>query len=584
VNKTFLLILIVFVITGGLFSCFLYGDFSRKYETKPVFFANPEEEQVEAVLYLPRHDSESCSTCCKTDRMPAFISVHSGFQNSETLQPAFSSIAENNIIVMEILLDGRKTDGTEKNFGDYVADVRGGVEFLRKHPRVDKDRIFLSGHSIGANIASIIGSSSDKTAGVIAVGYPVEFSADSSVSLLMTAGVYDQLHEPAKMEKAFSLTFDDESVSQGSILTSPSLVGKTALQRKKGSRIYFRSFLTDHYTESVDPMITATIVSFIRSSEFQGYSDYIPVNFNFVKFGLRVFSRIFFYLSLVFLFVYLFLRLKTNKYFKQKIPGILHERIFSIIFLLACFVISRKYEPGEDLTGIYVVSALMTAVFIFNFFILKLKLQKIKTTFDFRTLSEIFIRGTVKFLITGGVIYFCFLAGLYIHAGLRAYSTIPAALGTLTGVIYLVFGHVFIIITRANSFFLNVDRTFGQVSPVLWIVTTVELFYPGGIVRIFDEVLSLMIKNIREIDFSLKWKFNWSGVILLIILLISGISVWKRILAEGYVIGINEIAGLGYLFLCFIVIPVLGFISMMRWQFIRQLMTRPLFQGDLTNE
>jgi dienelactone hydrolase len=576
-----ILILIIFMITGGLLSCFLFGDISGKYEIQTIFYQNSLDEPVFATLYLPplnlTYPAEG-KECINRKKLPALISVHSGFQNSESLQPAFSSMVRNNIIVMEILLGGRKANGNRKSFEDYIVDVSSGINVLVQHPSVDKDRIFLSGHSVGANIASIIGSTSNKVTGVIATGYPVEFSPDSPVKLLMTAGVLDQLHEPAKMKKSFAQTYNDKS--QAFMASSPFETGKFTFQNKEGTRIYFQSFLSDHYTEPVDPDITAAVINFVRSGDKAETPDYIPFTFNSVNFNLKIISRIFFYLSLVFLFVYLFIFIKTSKYFEQKLPGILHTRVFSIIFLLAYFIAGGICKLDEVFLSVYIVSALLVSVIVYNFFILKMKMRNTEKAFDAKSLSELFLKDTKKILVIGGVIYISFLTGLYFHAGLSVYSDFSAALRTLTGVFHLITGHIFLIITRINSFYLSNDRTFNLFSPVVLTVISAELIYPGGIGRIFDEVLTLLIKHIREVDFSIKWKFNWPGLILLIILIISGVSVWKGILAEGYEIGINEMTGFGYLFLCYIIIPMISFTALARWKLIHNLISRLSFQGE----
>src|SRR5215813_7871343 len=59
------------------------------------------------------------------------------------------------------------------SFDDLVEDARGGVTFLREHPQVDPNRIFIFGHREGGVISATIGGTDDKKlAGVIVAAMP----------------------------------------------------------------------------------------------------------------------------------------------------------------------------------------------------------------------------------------------------------------------------------------------------------------------------------------------------------------------------------------------------------------------------
>ena len=55
---------------------------------------------------------------------------------------------------------------------DFVIDVQSGVQFLRNHPKIDGDQVFLVGHSEGGLIAPIIPSSDRRLAGIVLVAGP----------------------------------------------------------------------------------------------------------------------------------------------------------------------------------------------------------------------------------------------------------------------------------------------------------------------------------------------------------------------------------------------------------------------------
>lgn len=55
---------------------------------------------------------------------------------------------------------------------DFVVDVQSGVQFLRSHPKINDDQVFLVGHSEGGLIAPIVASRDRKLAGIVLVAGP----------------------------------------------------------------------------------------------------------------------------------------------------------------------------------------------------------------------------------------------------------------------------------------------------------------------------------------------------------------------------------------------------------------------------
>src|SRR5215471_467399 len=83
------------------------------------------------------------------------------------------------------------------SFDDLVEDARGAVTFLREHPQVDPNRIFIFGHSEGGVIAATIGATDDKKlAGVIVAAMPGRTLAN-----LMREQLRNRMTEAGKSEK-----------------------------------------------------------------------------------------------------------------------------------------------------------------------------------------------------------------------------------------------------------------------------------------------------------------------------------------------------------------------------------------------
>jgi len=59
------------------------------------------------------------------------------------------------------------------SFDDYIDDAQGAVDYLREHPQVDADRLFVFGHGEGGVVAATIGVVNDgRLAGVILAATP----------------------------------------------------------------------------------------------------------------------------------------------------------------------------------------------------------------------------------------------------------------------------------------------------------------------------------------------------------------------------------------------------------------------------
>lgn len=121
----------------------------------------------------------------KDRKYPAMIWVTGGFppggigaQAWEPVDPANDQSAkiyrESGMIMMYPTLRGCcDNPGFQEGFYGEVDDLIAAGEYLKQHPSVDPDRIYLGGHSTGGTLVLLVAESTDLFRGVIAFG-PVE--------------------------------------------------------------------------------------------------------------------------------------------------------------------------------------------------------------------------------------------------------------------------------------------------------------------------------------------------------------------------------------------------------------------------
>ena len=81
-------------------------------------------------------------------------------------------LTRNGIAVLRV--DDRGVGGSEAGDGsetsvDFASDVAAGVAFLRAHPRINKKKIWLIGHSEGGYIAPMVAAKDKKIEGIVSL-------------------------------------------------------------------------------------------------------------------------------------------------------------------------------------------------------------------------------------------------------------------------------------------------------------------------------------------------------------------------------------------------------------------------------
>lgn len=569
-NRLIFLLFFFLTVPGIVMSIFLYGQFSNRYQAQYVSFNNDRGDSVQGILYVPEAGK----------KLPALVSIHAGAQNREALQPAARVLAENGIVVLDLILHHKKrTGGKRTTFEDYLADARGSVRYLLSRDFVDPERVFLSGHSIGANVSSMVTGTADNVAGEIAVGYPVEFSPRCKAHLLMTAGVFDELHPVSKLLATFEGAQGRDTAN--ALLYRPAAIG-TQVQKERTSRIYYISPLSDHYIEPLDPDIVAATTCFIKTLGGEQMGKYEPWR------GIRaqLFTRIALFFSL-----FLFFFMALNELYVGRVlelpeksgPKLFLERLGIVIFVFFFVAVGFVHHPAEHNIHIYILSSMFVALLAANLFMRKcMEPGRIgaapKAGTGSRVASEqvarFFLSGLAKVFFYGAAFYAGYILGLFVHAGIYPYLKPDLLMHMLGGPFFLVPAQIFVFCTRVNGLFLTGDFAFNFFSPVVWIIIALELGYPGAAGKILDEFFTRVIQSIERLDLRIKFKFNPAEIILFIVVLTIGVLLWRQILSEGYAFGFSELLGMGYLFLSFIVLPLVTFTIIVRSKRVKDLFTR----------
>lgn len=540
-NNKYKYLITTLIILSTIFTYILFSPNYNNYKTENVFFKNSNNDLIFSSIYIPFNIKKP------NEKFPAIITVHASNQEREFLQPYAITLAKNGITVMEIILKRTDNNGHVRAIEDYLVDINSAINYLLSRPEINHNNIFLGGHSIGANLTSMVGAINSDTKGVIATGYPVEFPAKSDVTFFLNSGILDQLHNPAKIQKAFknSLVVDE----------------KQSLLR----RYLLHSFLSDHILEPADPYLTHSAINFIKKSINNNTTGYI----NFIAI---IILRSVLFISLFFFYAYFLIQIFAKYKFENNNIKRLFLGLFGVIFIIATFL----YKGSEDLIPVYYLSSLFFALLITNFFFLKLKNREIEGT---KEIVRVFIKDVKKILILSGFLYLTYIIGLFFHSLFFPVSSPLLTLKSILGLPYLAVGHLFTIITRFNSIFLNPNLSLNIFPLTIFIIFIAELIYPGITFKIIDDLTSSIIKGLQNLDFKIKWNFNLSSIIVLIITIIIALIYWNYILKEGYIFEKDEVIGLSFLLFCFLFIPGYLFTLTIRSKFFKKLLENNTFKG-----
>lgn len=146
---------------------------AAQYRSRDVTFAGSQGAELAGTLTIPQSGNGP---------FPAVVLVHgSGPEDrDETIGPnkIFLQIAHalSNAGFVVLRYDkrsiGKSTGKGSDNQGPIVADARDALNFLAVQPEVDRQRVYMLGHSEGAEVAPIIADSPSPLRGIVIMGAP----------------------------------------------------------------------------------------------------------------------------------------------------------------------------------------------------------------------------------------------------------------------------------------------------------------------------------------------------------------------------------------------------------------------------
>lgn len=135
------------------------------------------------------------------EKIPAIVFLHGGFGFIKDHWEQAESYRKAGFIVMTPILRGE--NGQAGNFSllyDETDDVLAAIEYLAKQPFVDKNNIFLAGHSVGGTLTMLAAQSSKKIRAAAA------FSGSPDQKLLLQFGFpKDQIPFDQSDEREFQM-------------------------------------------------------------------------------------------------------------------------------------------------------------------------------------------------------------------------------------------------------------------------------------------------------------------------------------------------------------------------------------------
>lgn len=147
----------------------------------PIHIKNARGLMLSGILHLPRGEG----------KCPAIIHLHgfTGYKEEENSVELARELTKQGFIVLRFDASGDgESEGTltdDYRITNYLQDIDAIYDFIRQHPRVDKNRIGVWGHSMGAMLAIIWGSKHPEIKAVCSVSAPIEMGTTDWLAQFM---------------------------------------------------------------------------------------------------------------------------------------------------------------------------------------------------------------------------------------------------------------------------------------------------------------------------------------------------------------------------------------------------------------
>lgn len=102
---------------------------------------------------------------------PAALVMHGWGGNAADMSPLVDPLhsAGMHVLLLDARCHGRSDDDEVASMPTFAEDIAGGLAWLRARDDVDRSRVVLVGHSVGAGACLLVASSDDAVAGVVSI-------------------------------------------------------------------------------------------------------------------------------------------------------------------------------------------------------------------------------------------------------------------------------------------------------------------------------------------------------------------------------------------------------------------------------
>ena len=201
----------------------------------------------------------------KSNPMPGIVYIH-GYQNNRETSDAYCiELARRGFVVLEIDAIGRGNSGVPGDLNDPDFDSTYGgktsLDFLKSLSMVDREKIGLMGHSLGAEMVYGIALQDPSVNALVVSGfaYREDASTTNPQNMLMIFGKFDEFRQRMTATRDFEKEWMKTSRTRNTFPTDNPKLGKTYGDFENGSarRVFMPPITHLHTTHNTDAVAAA---------------------------------------------------------------------------------------------------------------------------------------------------------------------------------------------------------------------------------------------------------------------------------------------------------------------------------------
>lgn len=273
ISKNALSILLVGILVISIISASAANDSNGKINFEEVSIPYG-DTHLKAVLYYPKS---------VTEPLPGVVLAHGISNSKETITGIALELSKRGIAALSLDLVGHGASKATFGPGDPSLGMKSSLDYLRSLNKIDKTKIGVAGHSLGAGAARYVALEGDVTATVL-IGGGIgnqninssygEFSYSSPKNLLVAVGQWDILIEKEILLEEIQPAFSQKIV-----------IGSTFGSFDKGTACRIIMPKTIHLFEPIDPEIVRETVRWFEIALI-GEENRLETDYN-STYGLR---------------------------------------------------------------------------------------------------------------------------------------------------------------------------------------------------------------------------------------------------------------------------------------------------------